>query len=78
MHVSNSIHYNLTGGTDQASLGETVTPSKTYTLTIDVEANKSSFKYTDKNYYFRIGAHAAGEGFGEIRWNFSPLETIRF
>lgn len=78
MHVSNTIHYNLSGGTDQAGLGEEVDPSKTYTLTIDVSGNKSSFKYTDKNYYFRIGAHASGEGFGEIRWNFSPLETIRF
>lgn len=78
MHVSNTIHYNLTGGSDQASLNETVNTAKTYTLTIDVAENGSSFKYTGKNYYFRIGAHASGEGFGEIRWNFSPLVTIGF
>ena len=78
MHVSNQIKYNLTGGTDQQSLDESIVPGKTYTLTIDTRANSASFKYTGKNYYFRIGALASGSGYGEIRWNFSPLVVIRF
>ena len=78
MHVSNQIKYNLTGGTDAQTLGETIDPARTYTLTIDTKENASSFKYTGKNYYFRIGALASGTGYGEIRWNFSPLVVIGF
>ena len=78
IHVSNQIKYNIIGGGDSLSPSETVDPSKEYTLTIDIDQNKTNFKYTGKNYYFRIGALASGSGYGEIRWNFSPLVKITF
>jgi hypothetical protein len=48
-----------------------------YTLTMDIAANSSLFKYT-QNYYFRIGALAVitPATVGTIRHNFSPLVKI--
>ena len=56
----------------------TVDPSSEYTLTIDTEKNKSFFKYTGKNYYFRVGAKASVSGAGTIRHNYSELVKIAF
>ena len=55
-----------------------IDPAKTYTLTIDVAANQSAFKYTGKNYFFRIGAKASIPDVGTIRYNYSPLVEIPF
>lgn len=66
---------------DKISLDEVVDPSKEYTLTIDTnhEKFKNFFKYSGKNYYFRVGALATGiSGAGTIRHNYSKLETIAF
>ncbi len=75
--VGNYVKFALEGGTDQAKPGETVNPSKEYTLTIDTSKNKSFFKYS-KNYYFRVGAKASVPGAGTIRHNYSELVTIAF
>ena len=55
-------------------------PSKEYTLSIDVSTsnNKLLFKYTGKNYYFRVGAQASVPGAGTIRHNYSDLVVIKF
>ena len=76
--VGNYVKFALEGGTDQAKPGETVDPSKEYTLTIDTSKNKSFFKYSGKNYYFRVGAKANVPGAGTIRHNYSELVTIAF
>jgi len=76
--VGNYVKFAVTGGTDKASPGEVVDPSKEYTLTIDTAANASLFKYTGKNYYFRVGAQAAVPGAGTIRHNYSELVKITF
>lgn len=79
MWVGNNVKYTLTGGTDKESFdGASIDSSKEYTLTIDVNANKNSFKYTGKNYYFRIGALASVSGVGTVRHNYSPLVKIAF
>ena len=79
MWVGNNVKYALSGGTDVQSFdGVAIDPSKEYTLTIDVNANKNSFKYTGKNYYFRIGALASVSGVGTVRHNYSPLVKIAF
>jgi len=76
--VGNSVCYNVTGGTDRKDMGNVAVDGKTITLTIDVSANKASFKYTGKNYYFRIGALAAVDGVGIVRHNYSELVKITF
>ena len=79
MWVGNNVKYTLAGGTDKESFdSDAIDPSREYTLTIDVEANKNSFKYTGKNYYFRIGALASVSGVGTVRHNYSPLVKIAF
>lgn len=78
MWVGNNVCYNVTGGTDRKDLGNVAVDGTTYTLTIDVAANKASFKYTGKNYYFRIGALAAVDGVGTVRHNYSDLVVIKF
>ena len=78
MWVGNNVCYNVTGETDRKDLGNVAVDGTTYTLTIDVAANKASFKYTGKNYYFRIGALASVEGVGTIRHNYSELVVIKF
>ena len=76
--VGNSVCYNVTGGTDRKDMGNVAVDGKTITLTIDVAANKPSFKYTGKNYYFRIGALAAVADVGTVRHNYSELVKITF
>lgn len=78
--VGNNVKYSLNGNNDKVgfSPSESIDPSKVYTLTIDVAENASSFKYTEKNYYFRIGALAEVSGVGTVRHNYSPLEVIKF
>ncbi len=80
MWVGHSIRFGLTSGTDAEDFDTPIAidPSKTYTLTIDLEKDASSFKYTGKNYFFRIGALASVSGQGTIRHNYSPLVTIPF
>ncbi len=79
MWVGNSVKYSLSGGTDRESFDDVqIDPSVEYTLTIDLAGNKNSFKYTGKNYYFRIGALAALSGVGTVRHNYSPLTAIKF
>lgn len=78
MWVGNNVCYNPTGGTDRQDLGGISVDGTKYTLTIDTSANKASFKYTNKNYYFRIGALASVSGVGTVRHNYSPLVVIRF
>lgn len=58
-----------------AQVSATIDPSTQYTLTMDVSANASLFKYT-RNYYFRIGALANISGVGTVRHNYSPLTVI--
>ncbi|MFC4675275.1 DUF3823 domain-containing protein [Dysgonomonas termitidis] len=78
--VGNSVKYSLSGGSDKAviSPSEIINSSKAYTLTIDLAENANSFKYTGKNYYFRIGALGEVSGVGTVRHNYSPLEVIMF
>ncbi len=80
MWVGNIVKFGLNGGTDKIDFSTPIDidPSETYTLTIDVAANQSSFKYTGKNYYFRIGAKASISNVGTIRHNYSPLVSIPF
>lgn len=79
MWVGNNVKYTLSGNTDkQAFENVVIDPTKEYTLTIDLNANKNSFKYTGKNYYFRIGALASVSGVGTVRHNYSPLVKIAF
>jgi hypothetical protein len=79
MWVGNSVKYSLSGGTDkQAFENIAINSSTEYTLTIDLAENKNSFKYTGKNYYFRIGALASVSGVGTVRHNYSPLVAIPF
>ena len=75
--VGNEVCYNVGGGTDRQEINAAVDGS-TYTLTIDTAANSTYFKYTNKNYYFRIGALADVSGVGIVRHNYSPLVVIRF
>ncbi len=88
--VGNYVKFAIEGGTDKITYGVkdddgnipnpvvTVDPSKEYTLTIDTSKNKSFFKYSGKNYYFRVGAQAQVSGAGTIRHNYSELVTIQF
>lgn len=80
MWVAHSIKYTLKGGNDIISFNPAVDidNTKTYQLTIDVAENVSSFKYTGKSYYFRIGALASVPGVGTVRHNYSPLVEIAF
>ena len=78
MWVGNSVNYNLLGGTDRKDLGNVAVDGTTYTLTIDTSANSAFFKYTNKNYYFRIGALASVSGVGTVRHNYSDLVVIKF
>ena len=83
MWVGNYIKYDVEGGTDRISgLKEEANGSKEYTLTIDLDKNKSYFKYTGKNYYFRVGATAVADNSlgitGTIRHNYSELVKIAF
>ena len=79
MWVGNSVKYNLSGGTDLKEYDSAVEVDGTqYTLTIDTSANSAFFKYTNKNYYFRIGALAAVNGVGTVRHNYSELVVIKF
>lgn len=80
MWVGNIVRFSLTGGTDKMDFAPAIdiNPSQIYTLAIDVAANQSSFKYTGKNYFFRIGAKASVPNVGTIRHNYSPLVSIPF
>jgi hypothetical protein len=80
MWVANSIKFDLNSGTDMEVFDPAIAinPSTTYTLTIDLDQDRNSFKYTGKNYYFRIGALASLPNVGTIRHNYSPLVTIPF
>ncbi len=80
MWVGHSIRYSLSSGSDSRSFSPaaTIDHSVTYTLTIDTKKDKASFSYTNKNYYFRIGALASVSGVGTVRFNYSPLVVIRF
>jgi hypothetical protein len=61
--------------------GLSVVPDGTtvYTLTMDVAANATLFKFT-RDYYFRIGAlatvPASVANAGTVRYNYSPLVTL--
>lgn len=78
MWVGNYVKFALSGGTDKANPNEVVDPTKEYTLSIDTAANAGFFKYTGKNYYFRVGAQADVPGAGTIRHNYSELKAIAF
>ncbi|CAK7023346.1 DUF3823 domain-containing protein [Bacteroides rodentium] len=80
MWVGNIVKFGLSGGTDKMDFAPAIDidPSQTYRLAIDIDANKSSFKYTGKNYFFRIGAKADIPSVGTIRHNYSPLVSISF
>lgn len=80
MWVGNIVKFGLNGDTDKEHFEPSIDidPSQTYTLTIDVAANQSAFKYTGKNYFFRIGAKADIANVGTIRYNYSPLVEIPF
>lgn len=80
MWVGHSIRFSLTSGTDAESFDPVINidPSQSYTLTIDLDKDSSFFKYTGKNYYFRIGALASVPNEGTIRHNYSPLVVIPF
>ena len=80
MWGGNSVKFRLSGGTGKGGFGISVDldSSQTYTVAIDIAANQSSFKYTGKNYYFRIGAKADIPNVGTIRYNYSALVAIPF
>jgi len=80
MWVGHSVRFSLTSGTDAQSFDPVINidPSTIYTLTIDLTKDASFFKYTGKNYYFRIGALASVSNEGTIRHNYSPLVIIPF
>ncbi len=75
--VGNRINSGIQGTAVLNPNGETIDPTKEYTLVIDRAANKSFFQYS-RNYYFRIGAQAKGPSqYGTIRHNYSPLVVIK-
>lgn len=80
MWVGHSVRFGLNGGTDAKEFDPVIAidPAAVYTLTIDLTTNASYFKYTGKNYYFRIGALASVPNAGTIRHNYSPLVVIPF
>lgn len=81
MWVANSVKFGVTGGGDIQDFNPSVSVDNTaYRLEIDCasEGNKDLFKYTGKNYYFRIGAKADVNNVGTIRHNYSPLVAIEF
>lgn len=80
MWVGHSIRFSLASGTDAQNFDPVIAinPSTTYTLTIDLNKDASFFKYTGKNYYFRIGALASVSNVGTVRHNYSPLVVIPF
>lgn len=80
MWVGHSIRFALNSGTDHLTFDTPtdIDPAKVYTLTIDLDKDNASFKYTHKNYYFRIGALASVSDVGTVRFNYSPLVSIAF
>ena len=78
--VAHSIRFGLSSGTDVQNFSPAIDidPAQTYTLTIDLDKDAGSFKYTGKNYYFRIGALASVDGVGTVRHNYSPLVVVPF
>lgn len=74
--VGNRINSGIQGTAVINAGGETIDPTKEYTLVIDRAAHMDFFKYS-RNYYFRIGARAQGPSqYGTIRHNYSPLVVI--
>ena len=78
MWVGNYVKFAIEGGTDKATVNEPVDPSKEYTLSIDCSKNKTLFKYSNKNYYFRVGAKASVPNAGTIRHNYGDVVVIKF
>lgn len=82
MWVGNNVCYQTTGegNPDRKSLGNVAVDGTTYTLTINTkdDFNKAYYKYTGKNYYFRIGALASVSDVGTVRHNYSDLVVIKF
>jgi len=80
MYVGEMVKYNITGPAYQTfSPAATIDENTTYTLRIDIPSNKNEFfKYTNKNYYFRVGAIANVSGVGTVRHNYAPYVVIRF
>jgi len=80
MYVGEMVKYSITGPAYQTfSPAIIIDETTTYTLTIDIPSNTNEFfKYTNKNYYFRIGALAVVSDVGTVRHNYSPLVVIKF
>ena len=78
MYVGEMVKYGITGPAyQQFNPAATIDENITYTLKIDIPSNKNEFfKYTNKNYYFRVGALASVSGVGTVRYNYAPLVVI--
>jgi hypothetical protein len=80
IYVGEYIKTSLATGTGQPTqtltgAAQTINPSTTYTLSIDLAANATVFAIK-RNYYFRVGAIAIQSGVGTIRTNYAPLVKI--
>jgi len=80
MYVGEIVKYSITGPAYQTfSPAIIIDESTTYTLNIDIPSNTNEFfKYTGRNYYFRVGALASVSNVGTVRNNYSPLIVIQF
>ncbi len=54
----------------------TIDPNTTYTLSIDLAANKAAAFAINRNYYFRVGVNASQSGVGTVRANYAPYVKI--
>ena len=79
-YVGEMVKFSISGPAYRTfSPATSIDENTTYTLTIDIPSNTNEFfKYTNKNYYFRIGAMANVSNVGTVRYNYAPLVVIRF
>lgn len=81
MFVGNAARFTIAAGSGTPTRTynpvATINPATTYTLSIDLRANRASFK-PGKSYYFRVGVQASQTGVGTIRYNYAPPVKFTF
>lgn len=81
MHVGEPIKYNIEDASSKRAFDPAVDIDEDieYTLRINIPRNTTEFfKYSDKNYYFRVGALADVNNVGTVRHNYAPYVAIPF
>lgn len=81
MHVGEPIKYNIEDASSKQTFNPTVNIDENieYTLRIDILTNATEFfKYSGKDYYFRVGALADVSNVGTVRHNYAPYVAIPF